>query len=557
MENKLKKHFKEIAYIINDYAKSKDLKYLTEIENRLKKIFSAQYINFWKYDRYNEQLKLMDASEEKVISLDTSLTQQVIAQKSISVINHCTSEKYYIPKIDNALELKVKSLIIFPIYRGTECYGVLKIWRGIKERKVFTKQDEAILETLSVLFLRLILSESISKDELIQFTGEGKENTSKRPEIKVQTKKSTKSPSERPNKNKVKENIELQKHKETVLSLHAEITQYKSDLKTLKKKYEVLESSSEAFHNTVKKSQKVIEGLESERKALMKENSVLQEEIKNESSSEALHNTIQKSQEVIEGLEAERKALMKEKSVLREENKNMKRIERLKSEKSLKSNSVDIDYNIECLLPHIDTMFSDNEYSYTLVEVILYALYSKKGLTEIEEMVKKSKVLSQIIEEYNFISNIQVNSEKHILAKLLDNIRSYEKHMFLGEPKINKSVDKSVPVSLVFDKPKVQSIIFHLLIDLYQFINSSKGIMINFKLDNKLFIIELGGFIHTDNSLFKSMFKKTKLRDDDKDRLGLQMSRKLIKSLKGNIEIIYKDEYYQFVIMFPVQFVKM
>ncbi|MEA2048651.1 MAG: hypothetical protein U9O64_09430 [Campylobacterota bacterium] len=557
MENKLKKHFKEIAHIINDYAKSKDLKYLTEIENRLKKIFSAQYINFWKYDRYNEQLKLMDASEEKVISLDTSLTQQVIAQKFISVINHCTSEKYYMPKIDNALDLKVRSLIIIPIYRGTECYGVLKIWRGIKERKVFTKQDEAILETLSVLFLRLILSESISKDELMHFTGEVKENTSKRPEIKVQTKTSTVSPSERPNKNKVKENIELQKHKETVLSLDAEITQYKSDLKTLKKKYEVLESSSEAFNNTVKKSQKVIEGLEAERKALMKENSVLQEEIKNESSSEALHNTIQKSQEVIEGLETERKALMKENSVLREENKNMNRIERLKTEKSLKSNSVDIDHNIECLLPHIDTMFSDNEYSYTLFEVILYALYSKKGLTEIEEMVKKSKVLSQIIEGYNFTSNVQVNSEKHILAKLLDNIKSYEKHMFLGEPKINLSVDKSVPVSLVFDKPKVQSIIFHLLIDLYQFINSSKGITINFKLDNKLFIIELGGYIHTDNSLFKSMFKKITLRDDDKDRLGLQMSRKLIKSLKGNIEIIYKDEYYKFIVAFPVQLIKM
>ena len=530
MDENLKNNFKDIAQTLNRYVEFKDLNYLKDIESKLQVIFSSQYVNFWEYDRDTEQLKLMDSTKEKVISLDSSLTKHVMVKKSITIVNHLTSDKYYVPMIDNPLALKVRSLIIFPIYKGKDVLGILKIWRGLNERKVFTKHDEAMLETLSVLFLKVMLSERIDKDELISCIGENKKNASNTPITEKKNKTTGTSPSKK---------IDHKKEKE--LNLQSEITQYKNDLKILEKKYKEKELNLQSEITQYKNDLKILE----------------QKDREIESSFQELNATLKESQNTIKSLELECKTLIKENRVLKEESKKTNSIEKLKSQKSLQNNAMNIENNIECLLPHIDTIFSENEYSYMLIELIIYALDSKKGLTEIEEIVKKSKLLPELIESYNFTTDVQVNNEKHILSKLLYDIEQYEKHIFLGEPKINKSVDKSVPVSLVFDKPKVQSIIFHLLIDLYQFINSSKGIMINFKLDNKLFIIELGGFIHTQNSLFKSMFKKTKLRDDDKDRLGLQVSRKLIEKLKGTIEIIYKDEYYQFVIMFPVQFVKM
>jgi len=114
-----------------------------------------------------------------------------------------------------------------------------------------------------------------------------------------------------------------------------------------------------------------------------------------------------------------------------------------------------------------------------------------------------------------------------------------------------------MPVSLVFDAPKIQSILLHLLTDLYQFVDYEKTINLNFNFKNKLLYIEIGGFVYQKNSLFQSMFKEKKIGGDEKNRIGLQLSKKLIIRLKGAIEYLYENEYYKFILTVPAQVIKM
>ncbi len=53
------------------------------------------------------------------------------------------------------------------------------------------------------------------------------------------------------------------------------------------------------------------------------------------------------------------------------------------------------------------------------------------------------------------------------------------------------------------------------------------------------------------------MFKQTKLGGDEKDRIGLQLTKKVMTRLKGNIDYLYEDAYYKFIVTVPTQVIKM
>lgn len=530
MNDQLKTSFTQISNTLNKYADSGDLTYIEEIENNLKKLFSVEYVRFWKYDRNNESIALLD-KEDNTLQLESSLTKQTIENQSVTLINHITSEKYYSPKIDNPLELKIRSLIIFPIMHDKKVYGIVKLGRGLKQKKVFTKQHEVMLEALSVLFQKIMLSEQMNKEELIGYTGDDIKKipsaTIKKNENLSAKKKLSESGNEKQVSSKeLKALIEekkalekkLQHFKEQETELTTQISKFQNKLKEIDEKYTTLEASTSEIDGQLKEYQTRIKEFETEVESLKNENKTLRSIDDKESTS----------------------------------------IQKLKSGMSLinSKNKINIDHNIECILQNIDDTFADNEYAYMLFELIIYALNSKKGLAQIEEIVKASKLLPKIINDYSFNTDMDIHNEKHIFSKFVNNIEKYEKKIFLGAPKITIITDEKIPTSLVFDRPKLQSILYHLLIDLYQFTDHTRDLSINIKYDNNFLYIQVGGFTHNQNTLLKSMFKKTKLSSDEKDRLGLQLSRKLMKRLKGNLEITYKEEYYQFLLTLPVQILK-
>lgn len=530
MQGNLKSTLKKIANTLNNYVDSKDLKYIEEIENQFEAFFNAEVVKLWKYDDKKETLNLLESENDEDLSLSPSLTKQSIVDKSPVISNHSTSDKYYTPEIDNPLELKVKALMIFPIMKGKRVFGVLRIWRGLKQRKIFTKKDEVTLESFVPLLIKLIACEKIEKEEIIALVGDSKENkTSSTPKLAAAPK--TKDEPSKVDaeftalKKKFDKNLEeLKSYKESEAAYKIKIDQSQDELKKSKEKCKELETSSLELSSEVQTYQSQINELTKQLEASQKEYEALNRELREEKAKNSV-----------------------------------KSIKELKSEKPLFSEKKfeKLDENIEFILNEVNHAFAKNEYSYMLFEILVYALNSKKGMGYLEETLKKSKLVPEIIEGYYFSGDLKVRNEKCIIQDLLKNIKDYQEKSFFDAPKLDITIDKEMPPSLVFDAPKIQSILLHLLLDLYRFTEHSKPININLAFKNKLLSIDIGGSVYQKNSLFKSVLKQMKLTENEKDRHGLQLSLKLIKRLKGRIESVYEDEYYKFVLTMPTQVIKM
>jgi len=219
-------------------------------------------------------------------------------------------------------------------------------------------------------------------------------------------------------------------------------------------------------------------------------------------------------------------------------------------------NTNKIDQNIEFILQKVDHGFNEYENSYMLFELMIYALSANNGLEYIEEAIDKSKVIKELMQSYYFKSDIQIQAEKTSIALFAHNLQKYEKTTFSKLSKLNIIIDKSMPPSLIMDTPKIQSIILHLMYDLYAFVDYSQDVNIKLLFDDKVLILELGGFIHKQNSLFKSIFKRGNPLDDEKNRQGLQLAILLVDRLRGKIKSTYEDQYYKFEVSLPVSILK-
>ncbi len=516
--------FKNIANSLNTYVESKEYKYIEEIEDHFKSLFSVEYVKFWKYDSRDEILVMLEDKKHKIKSLTTSVTKQAIDSKSTILSNHIMSDKSFSLEIDNPLEIKMKALMVFPIVKNDKVLGVLKLWKGMKQRKVFSKQDEKKLETFVPLLIKIIETKSIEKDELLALMGEEPSKTvTKTKEIKSPI--SVKEKPKKVNTNKVELELEALK-KELSLYMEKEknyeqqFIEFQNELKNTEEKYKELEVSALEFSSEINDYQQNNKKLSSELEMLISENKDLHAELKKN---------------------------------------NTKSIKELKSEKALllQNNSINIEENIEYIFNKVAPVFSKNEYSLIMFELMVYAFYSKSNMNDIEDFIRKTKIVPELIEEYYYKGGIKINNEKCMITDLTNNIKEYGKNIFLEKNAIHINISEDVPPSLVFDAPKIQSIIYHLLLDLYQFIDYSKDLNIKLVYKNKTLMIELLGAIHQNNSLFKSMFKQSKLGGNEKDRVGLILSNKLIKRLKGKIESSYDNEHYKFVLSVPTQKIKM
>lgn len=622
ISKEIKDIFRDIASSLNTYVKSKDCHHFLEIENFLRDFFDASDIKFWYCNRDNMALSEFCNQKGKALLMDSSLTKKTIESKKILIENHITSNKYFNPRIDNPLELKVKSLLMFPVVRHKKVIGIVKIWRGMKQRNNFSKKDEESMYFFLPLFSALLELRSLGKEEIFTFIGE-KENKVSKKEITVKQESIKKEP-KIPSKDKVlleeleKKYATLQKEKEKQAKvLKGEIERYKGystkekdSFVSLKEELEEYKVKLEVEKQRAKRDKinldKIVgsfeERLEEYKVKLKDESSAsinrkniadgriysLEEEIQKEKNAsvkykkeiEQIEVNQQKSittlNKEIEDFKvnslAEHKELEEELRIFKDA--NIKLEEALKvstkvsvtpSIKSLRSQQAEgstkhgvlFEENIEYLLEYFSTKFKKNEYSYSCFEMIIYALSSGKGMSDIEEMIKSSKVLSDLIDAYYFKGDLVVYNNRHSVADIISHLQLYEKYIFSNLTKLNITIENSMPNSLVFDRIKVQSILQHLLCDLHRFIDHQSDINIDISLENKYLQVELGGTIHKKNTLFNTMFKQIKLAMDNEDRVGLQLSRRVVERLKGNIEFLYANKYYKFIVTLPIQMIKL
>ena len=161
--------FRNISKSLNKYVEKKDFIYIDEIENILKEIFDTEYIKFSNYHEKEKNIEYLNIDEKCIIHLEGSLLAKAVSTQLPILVNHIISDKYFVPEIDNPLNLKVKSLIIFPIIINKNVIGIVNLWKGMRERSVFTKNDLDRLAFFSPLFVNIIQSKMIDKKELLDF----------------------------------------------------------------------------------------------------------------------------------------------------------------------------------------------------------------------------------------------------------------------------------------------------------------------------------------------------------------------------------------------------
>ena len=530
MQGDVKSNLKTMAHTLNDYVGSKDLKYIEKIEKQFEALFDAEVVKLWKYDDKNETLHLIENGSQGEIPLVPSLTKHSIDDRSPLISNHSTSDKYYTPEIDNPLELKVKALMIFPVIKGTHVVGVLRIWRGLKQKKVFTRQDENKLHSFTPLLIKLLACEKIEKEEIIALTDDIEENKTlsvPKPSVASNTKEKSSNESDELTalKKKFDESLEaLESYRKSETEYKNEIEKSQNDLNESKAKYKELETSALELSSEIEDYQSQIQEVTTQLEILKEEYADIKQELKEAKKSSPVQNI-----------------------------KDAKLKNALVSNKELGN----LDQNIEFLLDQVNHLFDKNEYAYIVFELLVFTLHSKKGMEELEEIVRKTKLVPEMIEGYYFNGNLKVHNEKYVIKDLVERIEKYRNKIFPEMTDFNIVVGNEVPTSLVFDAPKIQSVLLHLLMDLYQFAEPGKPVNVDFTFRNKLLTIEIGCSVYQKNSLLKSVLKQMKLTGNEKERQGLQLSIKLIKRLKGKIESVYEEDYYKFVFSVPAQVIKL
>lgn len=502
-QENLQSPIQEISKMVNQYAKSNNDRDIVGIEDYLKVFFEVHAVKFWQVDNKKKILKLVGNQENEHVAIESSLTKQAIENKSSLFENHVGSNKYYNYKIDNPLALKIKGLLIFPILKNKDVIAVLKIWRSVSNRRVFGRKDISKLDTLSPLLCKLMEGQRVDKSGVFV-------NTSIK-EIK------------KPDNNK----IELEELKEKLKILSNDNRQYienekkhSNDLEKSKILYQELEASSSELYDESKAYKSKIKDLEDMLQALKKDNEYLSSEVKKQ--------------------------------------KSVKSIKDLKSEKSLlaNKNKSDISKNIENILKYAGNNFSNNEYAYMFFELMVYSLNSKQGTVYIEDTLKNTQMLQNIVAGYPYNGNIQVYNEKCYISDFIKHIKNYEKIFFNNSVKMNVLADKEMPVSLIFDIAKMKSIVLHVVRDLYKFSDYNKEIKIFLTYKDKFLSIEIIGSIYEKNSFFENIFNQSTPLVEDNNRLELIFSKKIISKLKGKIDYSYKGKYYKFMLSIPAKRIK-
>lgn len=85
--------------------------YLNKLKESIKEITNSEYGLLWFYDVEN---KLVSVEKEK-FEIEKSILNTVLTSKKGLYENHIKSHKFYNPKIDNPLNINIKSVLILPI----------------------------------------------------------------------------------------------------------------------------------------------------------------------------------------------------------------------------------------------------------------------------------------------------------------------------------------------------------------------------------------------------------------------------------------------------------
>ena len=172
---------------------------------------------------------------------------------------------------------------------------------------------------------------------------------------------------------------------------------------------------------------------------------------------------------------------------------------------------------------------------------MIYAISSHKGMDIIEDFITKSKDFSNFVNIFYNSITIKPNRKKYQIKKVFeDKIRN------------NLSFDESLPVSLVVDTPKINSILHHIEENLTLISKDKELIDTDISYSKQRLLININTKVEQKNSVLQSIFKQ-KIVDENEQEL--MICNKLVKLLGGELNSSYDDENYQYTIALPAKII--
>ena len=551
----IKVDLKNMVSLVNSYIKSKDNNFIQEIEMIFQKSFDVQFAMLWKFNAHDNSLCLFNSekTEESLFFLNSSLVKQSIDSKNPLICNHTTSDKYYEATIDNPTKLKVKALMIFPILKGNTVVGILKLWRGIKDKKIFTKNDEKLFSIFSFILSSLFDANEINKAKVIEMTQDlSTETPSKRkiitPSVNIrgakkfeEVKRNTTAFKEDSInwEKKYKDLLVSQKIEEEsqhilkveIESQHKQLSEYENDLKKIDTLNQQLEAEKEKvleynvlFNAHEKQKQELLLKIKDHDKVLMECHSKYKE------LSASSGKLYQKNDRYVTELNSEITALKKDKKFLFEKAKELQTFKEHAEEG-----------NVDELFSRFNSLFFEKELSYAFFSVIIYSLSSPQGLSYLEENLKEIKGLKSIVNSYAFfpVNNIEIDT-----GNFINFIKDYERTVFLRKFTFKVKVKDNFPATLILDVHKVQNVVLLLLNEFYPLIDTKEAVNIFFYTERNSLKIDIGSSIVQNKSFF-SLNSESKILEKIETSPSFLLSKKIISRLKGTVQVGVKNNYYQ------------
>ena len=104
------------------------------------------------------QQSLHTYSNKQTLSMvdPSGIIGEAFLTKQATFYNHLASEKKYIPSIDNAESLKIRSQIVLPIVEGEELLGVVRTNRSLRYNKPYSRKEMDLLYSLQTFLIKII-----------------------------------------------------------------------------------------------------------------------------------------------------------------------------------------------------------------------------------------------------------------------------------------------------------------------------------------------------------------------------------------------------------------
>jgi len=126
------------------------------LENMIIELTEAEFSSIWIYDFPILRRERYNKCEDISIEGKEGLLYECLSKKQSVIYNYLSSEKGYVPTIDNPDNIRIKSKVMVPLIDNGRFVGIATAYSSIKKIKKFTNSDLEIFQAITPFIIESI-----------------------------------------------------------------------------------------------------------------------------------------------------------------------------------------------------------------------------------------------------------------------------------------------------------------------------------------------------------------------------------------------------------------